>query len=100
MTASVDALPYPFTFEPATTALIVIDMQRDFLEPGGFGETLGNDVSHLWRAVEPTAALLAACREVGLAMLPATRSASGGSPTAPRRWRGSASRCALLTARC
>jgi nicotinamidase-related amidase len=68
-TASVDALPYPFTFEPATTALLVIDMQRDFLEPGGFGETLGNDVSHLWRAVAPTAALLAACREAGLAVI-------------------------------
>ena len=39
--------PYPFTFDPATTALVVIDMQRDFLEPGGFGETLGNDVSQL-----------------------------------------------------
>jgi len=66
MTATVDALPYPFTFVPERTALLVIDMQRDFLEPGGFGESLGNDVSHLWRAVEPTAALLAACREVGL----------------------------------
>ena len=34
------ALPFPFDFDPATTALIVIDMQRDFIEPGGFGETL------------------------------------------------------------
>jgi nicotinamidase-related amidase len=66
MTASVGADPYPFTFDPATTALIVIDMQRDFLEPGGFGETLGNDVSQLRRVVAPTAALLAACRELGL----------------------------------
>ena len=40
----VDAQPYPFTFDPATTALVIIDMQRDFVEPGGFGETLGNDV--------------------------------------------------------
>ena len=40
----VDAQPYPFDFDPATTALVVIDMQRDFVEPGGFGETLGNDV--------------------------------------------------------
>jgi nicotinamidase-related amidase len=63
---TVDASPYPFSFDPATTALVVIDMQRDFLEPGGFGETLGNDVSLLRRVVEPTAALLKGCRELGL----------------------------------
>jgi nicotinamidase-related amidase len=63
---TVDARPYPYTFDPATTALVVIDMQRDFMEPGGFGETLGNDVSQLRRTVQPTAALLAGCRELGL----------------------------------
>ena len=41
------AQPFAFEFDPAATALVVIDMQRDFLEPGGFGETLGNDVSLL-----------------------------------------------------
>jgi nicotinamidase-related amidase len=66
VTATVDARPYPFTFDPATTALVVIDMQRDFMEPGGFGETLGNDVAQLRRTIEPTAALLAGCRELGL----------------------------------
>jgi nicotinamidase-related amidase len=66
MTATVDARPYPFTFDPASTALVVIDMQRDFMEPGGFGETLGNDVSELRRSIAPTAALLARCREFGL----------------------------------
>src|SRR5258707_1332040 len=60
------ALPYEFAFEPATTALVIIDMQRDFLEPGGFGESLGNDVSQLRRTIAPTVALLAACRERGL----------------------------------
>jgi nicotinamidase-related amidase len=69
MSVSVDARPYPFTFDPATTALIVIDMQRDFMEPGGFGETLGNDVSQLRRTIAPTAALLAGCRELGLFIL-------------------------------
>jgi nicotinamidase-related amidase len=66
VTATVDARPYAYSFDPASTALIVIDMQRDFLEPGGFGETLGNDVSQLRRTIEPTAALLAGCRELGL----------------------------------
>ncbi|GAA1760642.1 cysteine hydrolase [Luedemannella helvata] len=66
MSATVPALPYPFTFDPATTALVVIDMQRDFLEPGGFGESLGNDVEQLRRTIAPTEALLAGCREFGL----------------------------------
>ncbi|HWF75151.1 MAG TPA: isochorismatase family cysteine hydrolase [Solirubrobacteraceae bacterium] len=62
----VPARPYPYEFEPATTALILIDMQRDFLEPDGFGELLGNDVSLLARVVEPLAAVLAAAREQDL----------------------------------
>src|SRR3954464_11812200 len=63
---TVDARPGPFSFDPTTTALLVIDMQRDFLEPGGFGETLGNDVSQLRRTIQPTEQLLAGCRELGL----------------------------------
>ena len=47
MTTLVPAQPGPFAFDPETTALVVIDMQRDFLEPGGFGSALGNDVSLL-----------------------------------------------------
>jgi nicotinamidase-related amidase len=66
---SVDALPDTYTFDPATTVLLVIDMQRDFLEPGGFGESLGNDVSRLRRTIEPLAALLAACRAAGLPVI-------------------------------
>jgi hypothetical protein len=45
----IDAEPYPFEFQPENCALLIIDMQRDFLEPGGFGEMLGNDVSQLRR---------------------------------------------------
>jgi nicotinamidase-related amidase len=50
-------------------ALVIIDMQRDFLEPGGFGETLGNDVSLLQSAVAPCAAVLAAARAKGLVVV-------------------------------
>ena len=66
---TVEARPYPFTFDPATTALVVIDMQRDFMEPGGFGETLGNDVSLLRSTIEPTAALLTAFRAAGITVI-------------------------------
>ncbi|MBY0438840.1 MAG: cysteine hydrolase [Burkholderiales bacterium] len=66
---AVDALPCPFRFEPATTALIVIDMQRDFIEPGGFGETLGNDVAQLAAIVPTVAALIAWCRAHGVRVL-------------------------------
>ena len=63
---SVEAAPAPFRFDPATTALVLIDMQRDFVEPGGFGETLGNDVSILQAVVPPLKAVLADARERGL----------------------------------
>ncbi len=59
----VDARPYPYPFDPAHTALVLIDMQRDFLEPGGFGAMLGNDVSTLQRIVPACQALLALARE-------------------------------------
>lgn len=63
------AQPFPFAFDPAKTALIVIDMQRDFIERGGFGETLGNDVSLLQAIVPTTARLLALCRAKGIAVI-------------------------------
>ncbi len=63
------AEPYALDFDPAATALILIDMQRDFLEPGGFGELLGNDVSRLRGAIGPCARLLAAAREAGLTVI-------------------------------
>ncbi|HTU53014.1 MAG TPA: isochorismatase family cysteine hydrolase [Acetobacteraceae bacterium] len=62
----ISADPYAFRFHPERTSLLVIDMQRDFLEPGGFGAALGNDVALLRRAIAPTRALLAAARETGL----------------------------------
>ena len=65
-TSLVPAEPYAFELKPAECALLIIDMQRDFLEPGGFGEMLGNDVSQLRRTIEPNRRLLAAWRAAGL----------------------------------
>ena len=66
---TIKAEPEPVTLEPARTALLIIDMQRDFLEPGGFGETLGNDVSLLTRAIAPCKAVLEAFRAAGLLVI-------------------------------
>jgi nicotinamidase-related amidase len=66
---AIPAEPYAFEFEPARCALLIIDMQRDFLEAGGFGEMLGNDVSQLRRTIEPNRRLLAAWRAAGLFVL-------------------------------
>jgi biuret amidohydrolase len=60
--ATVDAQPYEFEFHPASCALLIIDMQRDFVDPGGFGEALGNDVSLLRKAIAPTRRVLEAVR--------------------------------------
>ena len=64
-TLTVAAQPFDFIFEMASTALLIIDMQRDFIEPGGFGQTLGNDVSLLSAIVPACQAVLAAWRAQG-----------------------------------
>ena len=64
-----EAKPYPFEFPRRRIALVMIDMQRDFLEPGGFGAALGNDVSRLAPAVAPAARLLAAFRREKLPII-------------------------------
>lgn len=66
---TVRAEPYEFAFEPGRVALVIIDMQRDFVDPGGFGEALGNDVSLLRRAIAPTARVLAAARQAGVLVI-------------------------------
>ncbi|MET0706780.1 MAG: isochorismatase family cysteine hydrolase [Tardiphaga sp.] len=65
-TTTVAADPGPIEVDWGSTALLIIDMQRDFMEPGGFGETLGNDVLQLARAVAPIAAVLKVARETGM----------------------------------
>jgi nicotinamidase-related amidase len=67
--ATVQAEPYEFAFEPRSCALVIIDMQRDFVDPGGFGEALGNDVSLLRKAIAPTKRVLEAARKRGLLVI-------------------------------
>lgn len=66
---TVEAEPYEFAFDPSHTALLVIDMQRDFVERGGFGEMLGNDVTPLRRAIEPTRRVLDVFRRARLTVI-------------------------------
>jgi len=67
--ASVAAEPYEFEFEPSSCALMIIDMQRDFVDPGGFGEALGNDVSLLRKAIAPTKKVLDAARKKNMLVI-------------------------------
>lgn len=60
------ARPFEFVFKVQPPCLVIIDMQRDFLEPGGFGAALGNDVSQLAPSIAPTKALLDCFRRLGL----------------------------------
>jgi nicotinamidase-related amidase len=67
--AEIAALPFPFAFRPETMALVVIDMQRDFAEPGGFGESLGNDVSRVQAIVPTVKRLIEGFRAAGLPVI-------------------------------
>jgi biuret amidohydrolase len=69
MMTQIAAEPSPIGIDLSRTALIIIDMQRDFLEPGGFGETLGNNVGLLKSAVEPCRQVLAAARKAGILVI-------------------------------
>ncbi len=65
----VSANPFAFRFDPANSALVVIDMQRDFLEPGGFGETLGNDLAPVIEIIPTVAELIGLFRSRGWTIL-------------------------------
>lgn len=64
-----EANPFAYRFELKHTALVIIDMQRDFVDPGGFGEALGNDVSLLRKAIAPTRKVLEAARRRGMLVI-------------------------------
>ena len=66
---TIEAEPYELEFDPKTTALLIIDMQRDFVMPGGFGEALGNDVTPLQATIAPTKRVLEAARQKGMLVI-------------------------------
>ena len=66
---SMAAEPYELEFDPTTTALLIIDMQRDFVMPGGFGEALGNDVRQLQVTIAPTQRVLEVARKLGMTII-------------------------------
>jgi biuret amidohydrolase len=68
-TTIMNAEPFDFEFDPSTTALVLIDFQRDFVEPNGFGEALGNDVSFVRVAIQPAKRVLEAARAAGMLVI-------------------------------
>jgi biuret amidohydrolase len=66
---AIEAEPYELEFDPQATALLIIDMQRDFVMPGGFGEALGNDVTPLQATIAPTKRVLQAARKKGMLVI-------------------------------
>lgn len=63
---SFEAKPYAFAFPLEKTALLVIDMQRDFICEGGFGQIQGGNLSAVQASIHPTEQLLQACRDAGM----------------------------------
>ncbi len=66
---TIKAQPFDFQIEKDALALVVIDMQRDFIEPGGFGHSLGNDVSRLQAIVPAIARLIDGFRAARLPVI-------------------------------
>jgi biuret amidohydrolase len=66
---AMQAEPYELDFNLDTTALMIIDMQRDFVMPGGFGEALGNDVTPLQATIAPIRKVLDKARKIGMLVI-------------------------------
>jgi nicotinamidase-related amidase len=66
---TIQAEPAAVPVDLDRTAIVIIDMQRDFLEPGGFGDTLGNDIGQLTRTIAPCKALLDGARRRGVTVI-------------------------------
>lgn len=66
---SFDAKPYAFAFPLQHTAILIIDMQRDFLLEKGFGEIQGGNLEAVQASIAPTKKLLEAGRAAGMTIV-------------------------------
>jgi len=66
---TLDAKPEPIAIDPARTAVIVVDMENDFVAKGGMFDRAGADISGAQKAIGPTAKVLAAARQAGLKII-------------------------------
>lgn len=67
--SEINARPFPYVVDFDHIALVCIDMQRDFCLPGGFAESLGNDISNVQACIPVIARLQAAFRKCGLPVI-------------------------------
>jgi len=65
----INANPYEFECDEKSTALLVIDMQRDFCEHGGFGEMLGNDISEVVNIIPTVKDVIEYCRTKNMTII-------------------------------
>ena len=84
LTTVADGATLPVHFRRGRTALVIIDMQRDFVEPGGFGEALGNDVRPLAAIVPMCSGCWRRCRARGLTVVHTREAHRPTCPTARR----------------
>jgi ureidoacrylate peracid hydrolase len=63
---TLDAQPAPITFDPTTSAVLVVDMQNDFAAEGGMLDRLGIDISMIQNTIEPIANVLHVARDTGI----------------------------------
>jgi len=66
---TVDAKPEPIAINPKNTAVIVVDMENDFVSKGGMFNRAGADISGAQKAIAPTAKVLAAARATGMKII-------------------------------
>ncbi len=70
---AISAAPYSWPFDATIdtdhTALINIDWQTDFCGPGGYVDAMGYDLALTRGGLEPTRAVIAACRDAGMLVI-------------------------------
>jgi nicotinamidase-related amidase len=68
-TYPIDATPFPFSFDLNHCALLCVDMQRDFILPGGFADSLGNPIGNLQPCIPVIKRLQEAFRSASLPII-------------------------------